>query len=166
MAQGFGGPIARGGGAKATQDTYHFYGAGSWVRWLVIAVIATAALFSPAAAQEIEPQTVLLRVDAMESREDITLRAACGGIIRKLGFAEAEVITEVQLRVVDLCPRGFLVVETPTWWGTFPLRKVTQHERAGVLGGLLLCVDSYLNTKLLTFAANVQAMPLSCGALP
>jgi len=123
-------------------------------------ILATGLLFAaPGVAQELEPQTVPLRIDNTGHSNVLQLMIRCGPIMRPVGMAEAGVVTDLRLRVTQLCREGDLVAEAKWVGWVTPLEQVVAHDREGLLGGLLLCIADR-DTRLKVYTSD--AIPSVC----
>lgn len=127
------------------------------MKWLAVA--AVAALLT----QEIQPQVLPLRVDNLPNGYDVQIYLSCPPIMKPLAVAEQEAVTDIALRVVDLCPRGELVLDLPINIIRFPLARLVELEREGGCKSLLLCLRGPAKTRLLAFQGPEP--PLSCASV-
>lgn len=130
-----------------------------------MALVALLAALNPLAGQDsppsvIEPQTFPLRVDTVESPEVLRIFTQCGQLSRPITTVEPRAVTSTTFRVVDLCDRGFLVLASESWYATVPMAALIRHDRAGTLGGVLLCIKNHIRSAMLVYEA--PPIPLSC----
>jgi len=116
-----------------------------------------------AEAQEVQPQTIVFRLDNVDSQEKIIVLLRCGRIMRPFLLAEPRTIVDENIPVVSLCDGGAFMLAADTWRGSVPLGEVPRLEREGKVGGLLLCIRGRVKTALLAYGPGVT-LPI-CSTL-
>lgn len=132
-------------------------------------IILGVALFAacPASAQEVEPETFPLRIDATESSQVLRLYVQCDQLTRPLTMVQPGAVTTRRVRVVDIscgARDGLLILSAETWNGAAPLTRFLEYDRRGTLGGVLMCVSDGQNTRLMFYAT--ETLPISCAEAP
>jgi hypothetical protein len=94
----------------------------------------------PDPTREVQPATFPLRVDATEIDGTLRLYLQCGAVSAPVGMAQGRFVTTIQFPVVSLCSGGNFIVSASDFYVLLPLDGWMRYDRAGQLGGVLVCV--------------------------